>query len=160
MILIIILSILLISFTFNFSMNIINYNIKNKEILNVQRKKNYLVIGAFQKNEYHRTSINKNNRTYEDRHPFPPDDFHDYNYNEEEEQLRQQRENITEEIINYDEEIKGLNTEISKCKIYIIFLSILASILFLMIVIYSSIKCFILYNKKIFQNIEYLKNCK
>ena len=141
---IMILFILLISFTYNLSKNIINFNPKSKEILNIERKKNYLVIGQIQK-------INKNNRAYNDRSPFVPgDDFHDYNYNKEEEQPRQKRNNVTQETFyeSYDEEIKSLNAEISKYKIYIIFLSILASILFLIIVIYSSIKCFILCTKK------------
>ena len=141
---IMILFILLISFTYNLSKNIINFNPKSKEILNIERKKNYLVIGQIQK-------INKNNRAYNDRSPFVPgDDFHDYNYNKEEEQPRQKRNNVTQETSyeSYDEEIKSLNAEISKHKIYIIFLSILASILFLIIVIYSSIKCFILCTKK------------
>ena len=141
---IMILFILLISFTYNLSKNIINFNPKSKEILNIERKKNYLVIGQIQK-------INKNNRAYNDRSPFVPgDDFHDYNYNKEEEQPWQKRNNVTQETSyeSYDEEIKSLNAEISKHKIYIIFLSILASILFLIIVIYSSIKCFILCTKK------------
>ena len=141
---IMILFILLISFTCNFSMNVINYNAKSQEILNIQRK-NYLTIGPFQKNEYHRTFTNKKNRAYNDTPTYP----HDHNFHDnEEEQRKQLRDNITEEIKYYDIEIKRLNTEISKRKIYIIFLSILASILFLMIVIYSSIKCYILCTKK------------
>ena len=50
------------------------------------------------------------------------------------------------------EKIDELNTKIGKSNIYIIFLSILAFILFLLLVIYSSIKCYILCSKKVVQD--------
>ena len=138
---IIIIYILLILFTYIFSINKIEENIENKDIL---KEKNHL-FESFQNFEY--SKKNEKNRSDDIWPPFrPDDDYHDYD--EEEEQRRQQRDNLTNEIEHYDIEIKRLNTEISKRKIYIIFLSILSAILFLMIVIYSSIKCFILCTKK------------
>ena len=138
---IVIIYILLILFTYIFSINKIEENIENKDML---KEKNHL-FESFQNFEY--SKKNEKNRSDDIWPPFrPDDDYHDYD--EEEEQRRQKRDNLTNEIEHYDIEIKRLNTEISKRKIYIIFLSILVAILFLMIVIYSSIKCFILCTKK------------
>ena len=136
---IIIIYILLILFTYIFSINKIEENIESKDIL---KEKNHLFV-SFQNFEFKTSKKNEKNNSDDIWPPFGPDDDYD-----EEEQRRQQRDNLTNEIQHYDIEIKRLNTEISKRKIYIIFLSILASILFLMIVIYSSIKCFILCTKK------------
>ena len=48
--------------------------------------------------------------------------------------------------------IDELNIKIGKSNIYIILLSILAFVLFLLLVIYSSIKCYILCSKKVIQD--------
>ena len=61
---------------------------------------------------------------------------------EEEEEFNQNNEKE-----HFDIEIRRLNNEISKSKIYIIFLSISAVILLLIIVIFGSIKCYILCTK-------------
>lgn len=55
---------------------------------------------------------------------------------------------LIEQIGDLSEEIDRINTEISKRKIYIIFFSVICAILFLFLVIYSSIKCFILCTKR------------
>ena len=132
---IIIIFILLISFACIFSMNIIEEKNNNKEIINLFKEKSYL-FESF-----------KNDRADEKWDPFPPSPYDDHCEEEEDEQCRQNNENE-----QFDIEIKRLNNEISKRKIYIIFLSISAAILFLIIVIYSSIKCFILCTKNNIQD--------
>ena len=125
---IIIIFILLILFVYIFSMNIVEEKNNNKEIFNLLKEKSYL----FESFE--------NDRADEKWGPFSPsDDFCE----EKEEQFSQNNGNE-----QFDIEIRRLNNEISKRKTYIIFLSISAAILFLIIVIYSSIKCFILCTKR------------
>ena len=51
-------------------------------------------------------------------------------------------------IEEYEKKKQDLNLDIQKGKIIIIFLSILAGILFIIIIIYGSIKCFLLCSKK------------
>ena len=149
---IIILYIFLILLPYILNININDENIKNKEKIDMIKKK----VSLLEYFENDRDGNKKKNRT-DDRPPNPevkddwnfgpdeggPDDD-DYDAEEKEELKR----NLTEEIHKYDEEINRLNNEIYKRKIYIIFLSILAVILFLMIIIYSSIKCYILCTKK------------
>ena len=123
---IIIFFILLILFAYIFSMNIIEVKNNNKEIFDLLKENSYL----FESFE--------NDRADEKLDPPPiPEGQHG-----EEEELDQ---NDGKE--QFDIEIRRLNNEISKSKMYIIFLSISAVILFLIIVIYSSIKCYILCTK-------------
>ena len=108
-------------------MNIIEEKNNNKEIFNLLKENSYL----FESFE--------NDRVDEKcGHP----DFPEEHSEEEEEEFNQNNEKE-----HFDIEIRRLNSEISKSKIYIIFLSISAVILFLIIVIYSSIKCYILCTK-------------
>ena len=124
---IIIIFILLILFVYIFSMNIVEEKNNNKEIFNLLKEKSYL----FESFE--------NDIADENWGPFSPsDDFCE----EKEEQFSKNNGNE-----QFDIEIRRLNNEISKRKTYIIFLSISAAILFLIIVIYSSIKCYILCTK-------------
>ena len=77
------------------------------------------------------------------------DHDHDPIFNEEEEERRrQERNNLTTQIGEFESKINDLNTEIAKSKIYIAFLSVITVILFLMLVIYCSIKCYIICSKK------------
>ena len=124
---IIIIFLLLILFVYIFSMNIVEEKNNNKEIFNLLKEKSYL----FEPFE--------NGRADEKWGPFSPSDVCS---EEEEEENGQNNENE-----QFDIEIRRLNNEISKRNIYIIILSISAAILFLIIVIYSSIKCFILCTK-------------
>lgn len=150
---IIILYIFLILLPYILNININDEIIKNKEKIDMIKKK----VSLLEYFENDRDGNKKRNRT-DDRPPSNPEGEYDLDYgpgerdpddgdydDEEKEALIR---NLTEEIHNYDEEIKRLNNEINKRKIYIIFLSILAVILFLMIIIYSSIKCYILCTKK------------
>ena len=92
---------------------------------------------------------NPNNKTEkDDDKPNEHDHDHDKIFDEEEERRREARLNLTIQIKEFDDKINDLNTEITKSKIYIAFLSVLAVILFLMLVIYCSIKCYILCSKK------------
>ena len=56
--------------------------------------------------------------------------------------------NLTSYYINLKNEIENLNYEITKYKIYIIFNAFIAGVLFLIIVLYCSIKCFLLCIKR------------
>ena len=69
---------------------------------------------------------------------------------DEEEQKRKDeiRQNLTIKISEMQKKIDDIDNDISKRKIYIIFLSIITFILFIMLIIYSSIKCFVLCTKK------------
>lgn len=58
------------------------------------------------------------------------------------------KDELLKNITEYYKKIDDLNTEIFKSKIIIIFLSVFTVVLFLMIIIYSSIKCFILCTDK------------
>lgn len=150
---IIILYIFLILFPYILNININDEIIKNKEKIDMIKKK----VSLLEYFENDRDGNKKKNRT-DDRPPSNPEvednwfsgpdeggpDDDDYDAEEKEKLIR----NLTDEIHKYDEEINRLNNEISKRQIYIIFLSILAVILFLMIIIYSSIKCYILCTKK------------
>ncbi len=145
---IIILYIFLILFPYILNKNINDEIIKNKEKIDMIKKK----VSLLEYFENDRDGNKKRNRT-DDRPPSNPQvednwdsgpDDEDIDPEEKDELIR----NLNDEIHKYDEEIKRLNNEISKRKIYIIFLSILAVILFLMIIIYSSIKCYILCTKK------------
>ena len=84
--------------------------------------------------------INKKNITTQYLYP-PYDD-------DEDEQRREQIKNISDQITLYEDKIRSLKTQNLKYKIYIIILGIASFLLFILIVIYSSIKCYILCTKK------------
>lgn len=140
-----------------------NLNKKNNKIIDIIKQKKYL--SQFLKDEYF-TKYNLDNSIDEDKDtkgpnifpfPFPSnkteddDNPHDHDHDdiyEEQERRRQARNNLTNQIKEIDNKIDDLNTEITKSKIYIIFLSVLTIILFIILIIYSSIKCYILCTKK------------
>ena len=83
--------------------------------------------------------------------PFDKEDKEDKEDEEDEEQKQKDEEmkkNLTSKINEMQRKIVDVDNEISKRKIYIIFLSIITFILFIMLIIYSSIKCFVLCTKK------------
>ena len=65
-----------------------------------------------------------------------------------EEKEQPKDDNTTSQIEEYTKKIQDLNINIKKSNIIIIVLSIFAGILFLIIVIYSSIKCYIVCSRK------------
>ena len=86
---------------------------------------------------------------------FAPFDKEDEDFNEDkeddEEQNQKEKEiisNLTSKIDEMHKKIEDVDNEISKRKIYIIFLSIISFLLFIMLIVYSSIKCFVLCTKK------------
>ena len=56
--------------------------------------------------------------------------------------------NLSDQVFNLNNEIDNVKDAITMNKIYMVLYSIVAGILFLVIVIYSSIKCFILCTKR------------
>ena len=124
---IIIIYIILIIFNYNLTKSI---NKENSEIK--EKQKNFHLLKLFKNLGYYQLDINK-------KSAFPPKPP----FNETDDMNR---------IEDLENQIKKLDTEITKSKIYIIFLSILAIIFFLMIVIYSSIKCYIVCSKKSVQD--------
>ena len=164
---IIILYILTILFPFNLSKYI---NKQNKKLVDKINKNLY--ISEFIKNKkLNQSNINiniikgkKKDNDIKDPPfgPFPQnktekdDDKKDHDhgniFDDDEERRRQEIDNITNQIKELVDKIDDLNKEITKRKIYIVFLAIITIILFLMIVIYSSIKCYILCTKKHLKN--------
>jgi len=110
---------------------IIPYHI-NKKIFDLNQK----TINLYQQYKYlYKSKFNyKNDYNYKDPPP-KEDDDKNYTYSKE-----------------MEEKINELNTKIQKSNIYIIFLTILAFILFLLLVIYGSIKCYILCTNKNIQD--------
>ena len=174
--------------TILFPCNLSKYmNNNNKKIVNVINQKRY--VSEFIKNKkMNNYTININFDIVKDKdigiknQPFAPfpqnktekekeDDKYDYEHDkifddddddddeEEEEKRRQERDNITNQIRELDDKIDDLNRKITKRRIYVIFLAIITVILFLMVVIYCSIKCYILCTKKHLKNyrISYIK---
>ena len=95
----------------------------------------------------------------DDKYDYEHDKIFDDDDDDDEERRRQERDNITNQIRELDDKIDDLNRKIAKRRIYVIFLAIITVILFLMVVIYCSIKCYILCTKKHLQNyrISYIK---
>ena len=80
---------------------------------------------------------------------FGPFDKEEEEEDEEEQKRKDEiRQNLTIKISEMQKKIDDIDNDISKRKIYIIFLSIITFILFIMLIIYSSIKCFVLCTKK------------
>lgn len=153
--------------------NLSNYlNKKNKKILDIINQKRYISEFIDHKN-MNRYNVNITFAKYKDKNidiKFPSfdlfpyekdidkhyddddDDDHDREPSEDEERRKQEIYNISSQIKELDDKIGDLNNKITKSKIYIAFLAILAIILFLIIVIYCSIKCYILCTKKNLQN--------
>ena len=100
----------------------------NPKIVDLLNQKKYLF------KSFNYTNIYKNMKNPNNINDYPPPPPEDDNYTD------------------LKEKIDELNTKIGKSNIYIIFLSILAFILFLLLVIYSSIKCYILCSKKDYQD--------
>ena len=161
--------IILYIFTIVFPFNLSKYlNKQNKKIIDIINKNVYL--SEFIKNKkLNQSNINiikvkeKDNDNKDP--PFDPhsqnktekdDDKkvhdHDDDDDDDEEWRRKEIDNLTNQIRELDDKIDDLNKEITKRKIYIAFLAIVTIILFLMIVIYSSIKCYILCTKKHLKN--------
>lgn len=113
----------------------ININFDKDKDKDIGIKDRYLEI--FTQKKMEKENVNHN-----------PDHDNKFSDDEEEERRRQEIFNITTQIRELDDKIDVLNTEITKRKIYAIFLGILTIILFLMLVIYCSIKCYIICTKK------------
>ena len=164
---IIILYILIILFPFNLSKYI---NKQNKKIVDIINK-NLHISEFINIKKLNQSNINKNlikskekDNDNKDPHfdPFQQnktekDDKKDHSHgnifdDDDEERRKQEIDNITQQIRELVDKIDDLNKEITKRKIYIVFLAIITIILFLIIVIYSSIKCYILCVKKHLKN--------
>lgn len=78
------------------------------------------------------------------------DDHYDHNPRDDDFDVEtyEKMQNLYKDIYNLSQRKESLGKEITKNKIYIIFYGLIDGILFLIIVIYSSIKCFILCNKR------------
>ena len=141
-------------------------NKNNKIIVDIIHHKKYF--SEFTKNTKNYININFDKDKEKDIDikdpPFAPfplnktekdDDKHSHDHDnifDDDDDDEKMREEIFSQIRDLDDKIDDLNREITKRKIYVAFLGIITIILFLILVIYCSIKCYILCTKKHHQN--------
>lgn len=117
-------------------------NKENKKSLNLKRR--ILYLNKLKEKD-------KNNINDKDQKKEEDEKRNDRGNDEKDKKVKDELfKNITE----YYKKIDDLNTEIFKSKIIIIFLSVFTVVLFLVIIIYSSIKCFILCTNKIISDYQ------